>query len=215
MKGLLPGWVLLQGVPLLPLLPGPLGLDWVLGPGFTLPPPVRGPVLLPLPPQQENAYASPLSLWPLCKWVAGAPSPWQRSWATSCGPGPQQELEKQITRVTHMHGPVAMHTVCGSGRVWVWACVCVHMGVASCVYCCVGENCGFVFMPVAPGSVCLCEHAAMGTGTPVCVHMVRGWLQAQAYGSHVHGAGVVWRKSWALETQVPVQVSSGPDLLCD
>lgn len=114
-------------------------------------------------PQQENAYVWLLSLLPLCRRVAGTPSPWQRSWATSCGPGPQQELGKQITHVTHVHSFVAMHAMCGSGH------VCAHGG-------------GIVCVLFRGNELWVCLHACtfvsmqpLGIGTPVCVHTGAGF----------------------------------------
>jgi len=51
---LFPGRVLRQWAPLLPLLQGPWGLEWVLGPGFALPPTVLASVpLQSLPSARE------------------------------------------------------------------------------------------------------------------------------------------------------------------
>lgn len=112
-----------------------------------------------------------LSLQPLCKWAAGAPSPWQQSRATSCGPGAQREMGKQIICVTHVH----LEAVVWPCTLCVGPGMCVHVGVESSVCGRVGVNCGgLVFMPWAWG-VCVCvSMRPLSTGMPACV---RTWSE--------------------------------------
>lgn len=148
MKGLFPGWVLLQWVPLLPLLQGPMGLDWVLGPGFNLPASVLAPVLLSLPPSKRMRMYHRFLSSPS---ASGLQAPHHHGNET--GPLPvglrhsrSWESRSSMSRMCTVLWPC---TPCvGLG-------MCVHMGVELCVYCCMGVNCGFVFMPVGLGSVYL------------------------------------------------------------
>lgn len=97
--------------------------------------------------------------------------------------------------------------------------MCVHMGVELYVYCCMGVNCGLVFMPVGLGSVYLVSMQPPVTGRPVCVRLVRAAFRRRPEAAMCTGRGSSAVSHGcpmqALETQVPVQVSSVPDLLCD
>lgn len=116
-------------------------------------------------------------------------------------------MGKQIIYVTRvfMSDCVAVHAMCGSRDVYA------HEGEIVCVVQRGSELLWVCLCAWGTGSVYLCEHAAAGHRCAcVCAPVVRGWLQAQACGFHVHRAWAIWRKSWlpyaALETQVSVQV---------
>lgn len=179
----------------------------MLGHGFSLPPIVLAPVLLlHLPPAREptSPTVSPAPLQVGCRHlITMATKLGCFLWAWgSVGNGKADHL---CHTCVLMSSRVAGHAICGSRH--VYACgggiVCVLQRGSELLWVCL---CAW-----GTGIVYLCEHGATGHRCAcLCARVVRGWLQAQAHGFHVHKAWAICGKSWlphaALETQLPVQV---------